>query len=184
MSTGGEASRYARFNFRPHFHQHAGFRLARSTAPPRLSHVDSPPPHVGAWNPCSLKTPGAASGNALGRALLTHYAAEPLTTPLAGVLLDLPALNFPARATALLSAAVHEHCVRTAAVLDLGCSVGGLSFALAEVFHAVLAIDLSAECIATALDMQANGVTTARCDDTFARCSMSDACFSAACVAP
>ena len=35
-STGDEASRFARFSFRPHFFQHLGFRLARS--------VDAPPP--------------------------------------------------------------------------------------------------------------------------------------------
>lgn len=27
VSTGNEASVFARFHFRPHFHQHAGFRL-------------------------------------------------------------------------------------------------------------------------------------------------------------
>ena len=30
MSTGDEASRFARFAFRRHFFQHAGFRLART----------------------------------------------------------------------------------------------------------------------------------------------------------
>ncbi len=33
ISTGHEASRFARFAFRRHFFQHAGFRLVRSTAP-------------------------------------------------------------------------------------------------------------------------------------------------------
>ena len=31
MSTGDEASRFARFSFRRHFFQHLGFRLARSS---------------------------------------------------------------------------------------------------------------------------------------------------------
>ena len=34
MSTGDEASRFARFSFRRHFFQHMGFRLARSTSAP------------------------------------------------------------------------------------------------------------------------------------------------------
>ena len=37
MSTGDEASRFARFSFRRHFFQHLGFRLARSVSP-------APPP--------------------------------------------------------------------------------------------------------------------------------------------
>ena len=31
MSTGDEASRFARFSFRRHFFQHLGFRMARSS---------------------------------------------------------------------------------------------------------------------------------------------------------
>ena len=38
MSTGDEASRFARFSFRRHFFQHLGFRVARSTSP------SAPPP--------------------------------------------------------------------------------------------------------------------------------------------
>ena len=37
VSTGDEASRFARFSFRRHFFQHLGFRVARSTSP-------APPP--------------------------------------------------------------------------------------------------------------------------------------------
>ncbi len=38
MSTGAEASRFARFSFRRHFFQHLGFRLVRSSkaTPARL----------------------------------------------------------------------------------------------------------------------------------------------------
>ena len=34
ISTGDELSRFARFHFRPHFMQHAGFRVARSNGAP------------------------------------------------------------------------------------------------------------------------------------------------------
>ena len=33
-SIGDEASAFARFHFRPHFHQHAGIRLVRPADPP------------------------------------------------------------------------------------------------------------------------------------------------------
>lgn len=46
ISTGDEASVFARFHFRPHFFQHAGFRVVKGNGPPQTTHMDSPPPHV------------------------------------------------------------------------------------------------------------------------------------------
>ncbi len=40
---------------RPHFFQHAGFRLVSGTGPLQTSCQDSPPPHVGAWDPSTKK---------------------------------------------------------------------------------------------------------------------------------
>ena len=54
MSTGDLASRYARFHFRPHFHQQAGFRLAVSLeASDQIvtSCLDAPPPYAAGWVP-------------------------------------------------------------------------------------------------------------------------------------
>lgn len=51
ISTGDEASTYSRFHFRPHFFQHAGFRLVSGQGRVQTTCADSPPPHVGSWDP-------------------------------------------------------------------------------------------------------------------------------------
>jgi len=51
ISTGDEASIYSRFHFRPHFFQHAGFRLVSGRGTVQTTCADSPPPHVGSWDP-------------------------------------------------------------------------------------------------------------------------------------
>ena len=170
MSTGAEATAHARFHFRPHFHQHAGFRLARSAAPPPLSHVDSPPPHVGAWNPSSRAPPAAAAGAAaLGRALLAQYAAgAALAAPplaAAGLPADAAALDFSGRAAALLRGHLGAGAA-AAAVLEIGCGVGGLAFAAAEGVAKVVAIDVRAEAIEAAAAMQTAGSFAATCAPT------------------
>jgi hypothetical protein len=50
ISTGDEASIYSRFHFRPHFLQHASFRLvepASASEPMLTSDTDAPGPYVG-----------------------------------------------------------------------------------------------------------------------------------------
>ena len=57
VSIGDEASTYARFHFRPHFTQHAGFRLVRPNPTEQkvlTSCTDAPPPYVGSGPCCSL----------------------------------------------------------------------------------------------------------------------------------
>ena len=54
ISSGNEASVHSRFHFRPHFFQHASFRLVEQldTSSPSdipTSDTDAPPPHVGAY---------------------------------------------------------------------------------------------------------------------------------------
>jgi hypothetical protein len=55
ISTGDEASVFSRFHFRPHFFQHAGFRIVSSEAPLQTSCMDSPGPHVNNWDPSTTK---------------------------------------------------------------------------------------------------------------------------------
>ena len=165
-STGAEASATARFHFRPHFHQHAGFRLARSAAPLPLSHVDSPPPHAAGWDPSSRAArDGAAGGGAatLAMALHLHYpdAAHPSPRLAAG-----PALEYAQAAAAPLLAA-RGTCGAAAGqrALEVGCSVGGLSFELAGHFADVVAVDLSADAVAAAQRMQREGHIEYECAD-------------------
>jgi hypothetical protein len=156
MSTGGEASSTARFHFRPHFHQHAGFRLAQSadtSAGPPLTHVDSPPPHVGSWNPSSRAASVAETDAALPQAVLAAFPCKPPCATPAGT----PAawLNFPGAIAAALRGAGATRGGQKGRLLEIGCSVGGVAFKAAELFESVMAIDLSAEAIAVAQRLQA-----------------------------
>jgi hypothetical protein len=164
VSTGDEAAATARFHFRPHFHQHAGFRLARCTAPrtsPPLTHVDSPPPHVGSWNCSSRATSAAAASSALPQALLAAFQCRPTLTPPAGT----PAswLDFPAAVVEVLRAAVSSRGGQKGRVLEIGCGVGGVAFKAAELFDSVMGIDLSAEAIAAAQRLQSQGSLPFEC---------------------
>eukprot|EP00959_Pyramimonas_sp_CCMP1952_P090705 1898938-Pyramimonas_sp.AAC.1 len=46
VSSGQLASLFARYHFRPHFFQHAGFRMVKSSHQPILTSMDAPPPHA------------------------------------------------------------------------------------------------------------------------------------------
>jgi hypothetical protein len=52
ISTGNECSVHSRFHFRPHFHQHASFRVVETTSAAEevlTSDTDAPGPFVGAY---------------------------------------------------------------------------------------------------------------------------------------
>ena len=175
-STGDLASRFARFHFRPHFHQHAGFRLVH--APSVAAHVaavqscaDAPPPHAGGWvppsaDPARRPAPGAAAADtaeAVARALLSSYAApsdvfgaaasQPHAAPLAAL-----GLGLAARCAAMLAAAAGPGAAGSPRrALDVGAGVGALSFALAESYDAVLGVDHNAAMVAAAEALRAGG---------------------------
>ncbi|MDX2094690.1 MAG: 5-histidylcysteine sulfoxide synthase [Alphaproteobacteria bacterium] len=147
ISTGDLASIWARFHFRPHFFQHAGFRLAR--------HTDGNP----ASSAKLLQNSGAAayeSSEMLNKYLLMHWGSDH----------DIYE-NVPLRHTAF-SAIVHlpltcaelivSHSKHFDRVLDLGCAVGRSSFELARNFTDVLGIDYSREFIESARTLQAAGM--------------------------
>eukprot|EP00544_Gedaniella_sp_CCMP2646_P001270 CAMPEP_0202510280 /NCGR_PEP_ID=MMETSP1361-20130828/53213_1 /ASSEMBLY_ACC=CAM_ASM_000849 /TAXON_ID=210615 /ORGANISM="Staurosira complex sp., Strain CCMP2646" /LENGTH=924 /DNA_ID=CAMNT_0049144539 /DNA_START=67 /DNA_END=2841 /DNA_ORIENTATION=+ len=168
ISTGDEASVFARFHFRPHFLQHAGFRLV-------ASEKDAPATHLFAGNfegqvaarDADVKSiPQGAentsseniyeSTNLLNMYLGLHY-------PLSGTEEGVPAildhnnapyhgLNFPQRVANLL---VHlEPKKSNGRALDIGCAVGGASFELAKTFEHVDAFDFSESFIEGAKRMQ------------------------------
>ncbi|KNC48252.1 generic methyltransferase [Thecamonas trahens ATCC 50062] len=70
-ATGNEASRHARFHFRPHFYQHAGARLvqpAHPTAEPVTSCAGCEGPFVGATSPYRVPPPTTVTGAAAAAA--------------------------------------------------------------------------------------------------------------------
>ena len=146
ISTGDEASAFARFHFRPHFFQHAGFRIARSED----------------GNPASgarvLHKNGAVNYETeemLNRYLHMHYASDDEIFD-AAIFANAPrpaVVNLPQRCAEL----VVKHSKGKGRVLDLGCAVGGSTFALARDFAEVVGIDYSAEFIRTAEALQRTG---------------------------
>lgn len=162
-STGGETSPWARFHFRPHFFQHAGFRLVQSASAadvPEITCADAPPPHAGNGPCCSRKSQAPVSNlyeskDGLGQYLLLHFGSREETSRY-----PLPSgncLDFPRRCASLLREAAREYGVPTDRALDLGCAVGGATFELARDFRDVHGIDLSTQFIATANALREQG---------------------------
>ena len=167
MSTGDEASVFARFHFRPHFLQHSGFRLV-------ASNDDAPATHLYAGNfegqaaaVAAARSEADAAGspgsdnvyettNSLNMYLGLHYPTSGETEGVAPILPHANAPNhgirFPQRVARLLASLRPEGNDRA---LDIGCAVGGASFELAKNFDHVDAFDFSESFVNAAKAMQA-----------------------------
>lgn len=170
MSTGDEASVFARFHFRPHFLQHSGFRLV-------ASEEEAPATHLFAGNfegqvaardaaiaDGTLSVDGHAicsdnvyeTDESLHMYLGLHY---PSSGEAEGVPPILPhsntpsyATHFPQRVAQLLTSLNPKRTNNQA--LDMGCSVGGSSFELAKSFDCVDAFDFSESFVKAAKKIQ------------------------------
>lgn len=179
MSTGDEASVFARFHFRPHFLQHSGFRLVASDD-------DAPATHLFAGNFGGQVAARAArdaalveeekadtianknsdsdsvyeSNDSLHMYLGLHYpssgAGEGVPPILPHDQSPIHGTHFPQRVANLLTSLNPKRTNNKA--LDMGCSVGGSSFELAKYFDHVDAFDFSENFVNAAKSMQ-NGDT-------------------------
>lgn len=145
-STGDLASMWARFHFRPHFSQHAGFRVAR--------HADG----NSAPSAKLLQNSGAAtyeSSEMLNKYLLMHWGSD------AEIFEHVPIQqgHFPniVHLPKICAELVVKHSADFNNVLDLGCAVGRSSFALALDFARVVGIDYSHEFIESANALKHTG---------------------------
>ena len=144
ISTGDEASAFARFHFRPHFFQHAGFRIARSED----------------GNPASDARRIGRSDTYETQAMLDTYmlmhwgsAEETFDTSLKEVRFP-AALHLPSYCAQM----VHQFAGQRLRALDLGCAVGRASFELARDFREVVGVDFSAAFIQAARQLQREGM--------------------------
>ena len=156
MSTGDEASVFARFHFRPHFLQHSGFRLVASEedAPATQLFPGSFAGQAAARDETEVvvDTSNATDENNVYESddLLAMYLG--LHFPLSGSNEDVRpimhhehapthGLRFPQRVAELVCKLEPERTNNRA--LDVGCAVGGSSFELAKSFEHVEAFDFS-----------------------------------------
>ena len=149
VSTGDEASMWARFHFRPHFHQHAGFRLAISDNNTFSSHRTK-------INSLTNKTKtDYESNNVLAQYLALHYSRN---LSQKNILTDSAIkFDFPQKCAELLVKYCQKLHVETNSVADIGCAVGGTSFELARNFCQVIGIDLSKKFVEVASHLKNNG---------------------------
>ncbi len=130
MSTGNEATRYARYAFRRHFFQHAGFRYIESDS------AEVPVEAVNTYETDAL----------VAQYLEFHYGDSYFNVP-----------NYPVACVQALLA--QTTALNLGRALDLGCSVGRASFELARHFDQVDGIDFSARFIQHGFQLKESGQT-------------------------
>jgi putative 4-mercaptohistidine N1-methyltranferase len=155
-STGDEASIWARFHFRPHFGQHAGFRLACSAnGDPSCDAVK-----IGEE---TLSIDVYETRQALDEYLLLHFG-EP-TDQMPYAFGPQGAVNFPSRCAQLVLDAAKQVGITGGRALDLGCAVGRATFELARGFDEVIGVDLSHGFVDAAHAIQQTGHVAYRLKD-------------------
>ena len=137
ISTGDQASIWSRFHFRPHFFQHAGFRMVQSE------------------ETVLEKQDRYETDALLNQYMLFHYgsAQENQDTQISARV-GHPQVQAFIPATVDL---VNRFAKASAKVLDLGCAVGRASFDLTKTFDAVIGLDYSQAFVDAAQRMQRAG---------------------------
>lgn len=147
ISSGDEASIWSRFHFRPHFYQHASFRIV-------CPNDDNP-----ACDAVKLEEQGSGnvyeSEQMLNEYLLLHYGEQNDVLPY-----DFgpkETVGFPKRCAQLINELTSKYRVSTNRVIDVGCAVGGAVFELARTYEEVVGIDLSEAFIRAANTLKDEG---------------------------
>ena len=159
ISTGDEASVFARFHFRPHFLQHSGFRLVQSDGevpstnlfPGNFEGQAAAAAKVAAQNDESNDGGDSMnvyeSNHLLNMYLSLHFPNSGMSNGVKPIInherVPNYSLRFPQRVSQLLVSLKPERTNGRA--LDIGCSVGGSSFELAKTFDSVEAFDFRYE---------------------------------------
>ncbi len=146
ISTGDEASMWSRFHFRPHFFQHAGFRIVQSE------------------EDLAQDKDRYESDALLNQYMLFHYGskAENKDEEISA-LVGHPEVEEFIPATVNL---VTKYAAKKGKVLDLGCAVGRASFELSKYFDEVVGLDYSQSFIDAAVRMKQHGKAEYRRHDT------------------
>jgi 5-histidylcysteine sulfoxide synthase len=158
VSTGDEASRFARFSFRRHFFQHLGFRVARSTSP-------APPP----VRLCTAEVFVLGTGVTSNAVSLPGVNGEEVSVPSTNRHFDYETVEKLEEALELqygqmerysvplvevVEDAVVKFNVSTNSVINFGCATGLTSFLLSANFEKVVGIDFCGRFLNTAMKIQ------------------------------
>lgn len=135
ISTGNEATRHARFAFRRHFFQHAGFRYVQSE---QASAALIPANHY-------------ETNQDICQQLQNHYGEANDSGAQAHNV-----ANYPLQVARAVRYFTQKYQSETTKLLDLGCSVGRSSFELADYFDQIDAVDFSARYILHGVQLQQN----------------------------
>lgn len=128
IATGNESLRHARYAFRRHFFQHAGFRYIEA------KQAELPVEKVNTYETDSL----------VSQYLEFHYGDDYFAVP-----------NFPKACIEACMTAIGDHPKHRA--LDLGCAVGRSTFEFGKYFSHVDGIDFSARFIQSAFQLKEDG---------------------------
>lgn len=149
ISTGDEASIFSRYHFRPHFFQHASFRLVQAEgpgAPMVCSDMDSPGPYVGTYpfrrssqhgNKVSAAEEAAEREARESAEMSKHFGS---VSPNFGLPTTLRSATAAVEQLVLTAAKDAHVDVSKANVLEVGCGHGGVVFKLAESARFVMGI--------------------------------------------
>ena len=137
ISTGDEASIWSRFHFRPHFFQHAGFRIVQSEE--TLLEKQDRYETDALLNQYMLFHYGSAQENQDGE--ISKRVGHPQVQAFIPATVEL----------------VNRFALGRGKVLDLGCAVGRASFDLSKTFKEVIGLDYSQAFVDAAKRMQEHG---------------------------
>ena len=127
--------------------------------------MDSPPPHVGSWDPSTKRgsraATDAAAAEALQQQLLSAYGSGKQLLAGGGAAVRLPGGDYPATVAALLLGAAEKLGVPLGSCLEVGSGVGAVSFQLAAGgFESVLGVEHDARALGAATAAQQTGLVS------------------------
>jgi len=144
VSTGDEATPWARFHFRPHFFQHAGFRMVHSP--------DGSDGCVARIGDTTDTSNPYETQDIFNEYMTLHFAEPDVQMPYQFG--PTSAASFPQRCAEMVANWCDQLQINTGKALDIGCAVGGASFKLAERFDEVTGVDLSERFIDAAKELK------------------------------
>jgi len=146
ISTGNEASIFSRFHFRPHFFQHAGFRIAQFKD--KNKKLDAIKLDISSNNKYE-------SSDLINQYMLFHWGKdEDQIDPEIAKNFSYPKIKSFVLQTVEL---MNQFSDNKNNALDLGCAVGRASFELTKYFNSVTGIDYSQSFVDTANELKEKG---------------------------